>query len=141
VIRAWLLVALVFLFTTLVVRPAEAHKPSDAYLHLAVEGSRVRARWDISLRDLADATELDGNEDGEVTWAETKHVVPRARALAEAGLTVGSGATPCPVAPPVGFGGTRGSARGWGVSRAHGRLCLPGPTALSGAHVFALLRP
>lgn len=100
-IRAWLLVALVFLFTTLVVRRAEAHKPSDAYLHLAVEGSRVRARWDISLRDLADATELDGNEDGEVTWAETKHVVPRARALAEAGLTVGSGATPCPVAPPL----------------------------------------
>jgi hypothetical protein len=31
---------------------AGAHKPSDSYLTLEVDGRRVNGRWDIALRDL-----------------------------------------------------------------------------------------
>jgi hypothetical protein len=98
--RSFFVALLALVLTTFVARRAEAHKPSDAYVHLSVEGAIVRARWDVSLRDLADATDLDGNEDGEVTWAEAKRIAGRARALAEAGLTVVAERSPCPVRPP-----------------------------------------
>ena len=31
---------------------AQAHKPSDSYLIVKVEGSQVQGQWDIALRDL-----------------------------------------------------------------------------------------
>ena len=30
----------------------QAHKPSDSYLFLKIEGSRVQGQWDMALRDL-----------------------------------------------------------------------------------------
>lgn len=49
---------------------AMAHKPSDSYLSLAVEGKQVHGQWDIALRDLDYAIGLDTNDDGNITWAE-----------------------------------------------------------------------
>ncbi len=57
-------------------RPAWAHKPSDAYLFLSVDGRNVHARWDVALRDLADATGVDADENGEITWAEARAAYP-----------------------------------------------------------------
>ncbi len=51
---------------------AHAHKPSDSYLTLKVDGERIDGQWDIALRDLDYAISLDANQDGEITWGEVK---------------------------------------------------------------------
>lgn len=51
---------------------AYAHKPSDSYLILKVDGANVQGQWDIALRDLDFAIGLDGNGDGEITWGELR---------------------------------------------------------------------
>jgi len=63
--------------------PAQAHKPSDSYLSLAVHGQQVEGLWDIALRDLDFAIGLDGNGDGELTWDEirARHAAIAAYAL------------------------------------------------------------
>ncbi|MBS2012368.1 MAG: HupE/UreJ family protein [Deltaproteobacteria bacterium] len=70
------LAALVALVLLLVAAPAFAHKPSDSYLSLEVDGAVVHVRWDIALRDLDYAIGLDKDADGKITWGE----VDRARA-------------------------------------------------------------
>ncbi len=65
--RRWLGILLV-----LVSCAASAHKPSDSYLTLKVDGARVDGQWDIALRDLDFAIGLDGNDDGAITWGELK---------------------------------------------------------------------
>jgi len=67
---------LLMLACLLVGRSAWAHKPSDSYLTLEVDGSTVRGRWDIALRDLAYAMDLDANGDGKITWAELQEKHP-----------------------------------------------------------------
>jgi HupE / UreJ protein len=51
---------------------AQAHKPSDSYLTLrqAPQGTAIEGQWDISLRDLQHALDLDSNGDGQITWGE-----------------------------------------------------------------------
>ncbi len=51
---------------------AAAHKPSDSYLAVQVEGAAVRGQWDIALRDLEFAIGLDADGNGEITWGELK---------------------------------------------------------------------
>ena len=52
--------------------PAQAHKPSDSYLSLAIQGQQIEGQWDIALRDLDFAIGLDGNGDGALTWDEIR---------------------------------------------------------------------
>lgn len=51
---------------------AQAHKPSDAYLTLAVKGSLVTQRLDIALRDLDRDLALDADDNGALTWGEVR---------------------------------------------------------------------
>ncbi len=51
---------------------AHAHKPSDSYVSLSVEGDKVQGQWDIALRDLDFALGLDANGDAEITWGELR---------------------------------------------------------------------
>ena len=51
---------------------AHAHKPSDSYLALTVQDTRIEGQWDIALRDLDYAVGLDANDDGEITWGELR---------------------------------------------------------------------
>ena len=52
---------------------AQAHKSSDAYVHLSGGGSAsVVVRVDVALRDLDVALDLDTNGDGKLTWAEVR---------------------------------------------------------------------
>ena len=73
-----------FLAIFLFCLPAAAHKPSDSYLTLRVEGSRVDVQWDIALRDLEYAVGIDTDGDGAITWAElrARHEAISAYALA-----------------------------------------------------------
>jgi hypothetical protein len=64
---AWLL-----LLATVWTGNAHAHKPSDSYLVIKVDGATVQGQWDIALRDLDFAIGLDGNGDGEITWGELR---------------------------------------------------------------------
>ena len=51
---------------------ARAHKASDSYLSLKVEGVTVTGQWDIALRDLDLVLELDRNADSVIDWGEVR---------------------------------------------------------------------
>ncbi len=90
-------IAFLMLALALVAAPARAHKPSDSYLTLKVAGQQVDGQWDIALRDLDFALNLDQNGDGELTWDEirSQHDAIATYALARLALT--SGAAACPI--------------------------------------------
>ncbi len=75
--------------------PAWAHKPSDSYLTLNVQGKQVSGQWDIALRDLDMAVGLDADGNGELTWDEVKarHPAVSAYALSRLKLAVKDGAS------------------------------------------------
>jgi hypothetical protein len=56
----------------LAMAPAFAHKPSDSYLTLTVNQATVDGQWDIALRDLDFALNLDQDGNGELTWDEVR---------------------------------------------------------------------
>jgi hypothetical protein len=64
------LALLASMLVLLAVRAAYAHKPSDSYLTLDIEGPIVHVRWDIAIRDLDYALDLDGDGNGKITWRE-----------------------------------------------------------------------
>ena len=79
----WLLCLLVFAGL------AQAHKASDSYLQIdAGEPTGIAVRWDIALRDLDAALDLDADEDGKLTWGEVKAAWPRIEAYALPRLAV-----------------------------------------------------
>jgi hypothetical protein len=76
---------------------AFAHKPSDSYLAISVEGTEVHGQWDIALRDLDFAIGLDDNGDGNITWGEVKAHQAEIAAYALARLKLRFGGADCPV--------------------------------------------
>jgi hypothetical protein len=60
------------LLASTVISPALAHKSSDSYLSLGVEGAMISGQWDIALRDLDYAIGLDTDNDGIITWGELR---------------------------------------------------------------------
>lgn len=84
-IIAWLLFSL----------PAFAHKPSDSYLSLFVQHDQVEGRWDIALRDLADAIGLDRDGNGQLTWAEVRDAHGEIDAYALSRLMLSTGTRTC----------------------------------------------
>ncbi len=75
--------------------PAQAHKPSDAYLTMTRDGQKLTGQWDIALRDLDLALGLDGNGDGEITWGEVRAKQQAIEALAVQRLALSSGGEAC----------------------------------------------
>ena len=75
---------------------AHAHKPSDSYLILKVDGAVVHGQWDIALRDLDYAIGLDGNGNGEITWGELRARHQAIAAYALPRLKIQSAGVPCP---------------------------------------------
>jgi hypothetical protein len=69
VVRSSVIVAAFILW---MLGPALAHKSSDSYLSLRVDGAQIVGQWDVALRDLDYALGLDGNNDGIITWAELR---------------------------------------------------------------------
>lgn len=74
--------------------PAQAHKPSDSYLAMTVQGQQITGQWDIALRDLDFAIGLDGNGDGQLTWDEirARHQAIAAYALQRLRIATAEGA-------------------------------------------------
>ena len=78
---------------------AYAHKPSDSYLSLSVDGAAVRGQWDIALRDLEYAIGLDADGNGEITWGELRAKQPEIAAYALARLALRADGRDCRLAP------------------------------------------
>jgi len=76
---------------------ALAHKPSDSYLAISVEGTDVKGQWDIALRDLDFAIGLDDDGNGDITWGEVKAHRNDIAAYSLARLKLRSGGADCPV--------------------------------------------
>ncbi len=76
---------------------AEAHKPSDSYLRLSIDGAKVIGQWDIALRDLEQAIGLDANGDGDITWGELRARQADIAAYALARLSIEGDAKRCPL--------------------------------------------
>ena len=67
---------------------ASAHKSSDSYLQLEAATNHLDVRWDIALRDLDIALDLDVDGDGKLTWGEIKAGWPRIEAYALPRLSI-----------------------------------------------------
>lgn len=78
-------------------QPAQAHKASDSYLSLAVQGERIDGQWDIALRDVEMAVGLDANGDAAITWDEVRARHEAIATYALARLQLSSDGTACPL--------------------------------------------
>ena len=67
---------------------ASAHKSSDSYLQIEAAPGQLTVRWDIALRDLDIALDLDTDGDGKLTWGEVKAAWPRIESYAMARLSI-----------------------------------------------------
>src|SRR3954471_750988 len=85
----------VVLMALAAIMPAQAHKPSDSYLTLNVQGEKIDGQWDIALRDLDFALGLDADQDGAITWGEVKAKHREIAAYALSRLTLGAQGAPC----------------------------------------------
>lgn len=74
---------------------ALAHKPSDSYLSISVDGARITGQWDVALRDLDFAIIVDSNEDGKITWGELRARNPAIDGYLLQHLQLGIDGAPC----------------------------------------------
>ncbi len=89
---------ILFLLLLLTAGSAHAHKPSDSYLVIGVEGAVVRGQWDIALRDLEFAIGLDTDGNGAITWGELRAKRSEIEAYAFSRLKINSDGKTCTTA-------------------------------------------
>jgi hypothetical protein len=65
-----------------------AHKSSDSYLQVEAAPGELGVRWDIALRDLDVALDLDTNADGKLSWGEVKAALPRIESYAMSHMSI-----------------------------------------------------
>ena len=92
---SWRTVLLITLLLLCGVNNALAHKPSDSYLRLVVEGQTIAGRWDLALRDLDHAIGLDADQDGVLTWGEVRSQEKAIAAYAFSRLQVSENGSVC----------------------------------------------
>ena len=76
---------------------SHAHKPSDSYLQLRVRDMSIEGQWDVALRDLDFALELDADADGSITWGEVRTRQTEIAAYALAHLELATDQAACPI--------------------------------------------
>ena len=79
---------IVALGLAVVASTAFAHKSSDSYLQIDAAPEKLAVRWDIALRDLDIALDLDTDGDGKLTWGEIKSAWPRIESYAMAHMAI-----------------------------------------------------
>lgn len=78
---------------------AMAHKPSDSYLAVDLDGGQIQGQWDIALRDLEYAMGLDSNGDGNITWLELREHRQQLFQYALSRLDISADRQACPIQP------------------------------------------
>ncbi|MET0232484.1 MAG: HupE/UreJ family protein, partial [Rhodanobacteraceae bacterium] len=76
---------------------AFAHKPSDSYLTLRVDGAAIDGHWDIAVRDLDAVFDLDRNGDARVDWGELRGRAAEIDAWATSRLSLAASGNACPL--------------------------------------------
>jgi hypothetical protein len=104
---------------------AVAHKASDSYLQLDAAPAALEVRWDIALRDLDVALDLDSDADGKLTWGEVRAAWPRIEAYALQRLAIAG----CPLAS-VGRGLERRNDGAYAVFRLRSPCTLAEPARI-----------
>lgn len=79
--------------------PGAAHKPSDSYLRIDVQGAELTGRWDVSLRDLDYVMGLDADGDGALRWGEVRQREQEIQALLLSHVAIEADAVRCTLAP------------------------------------------
>jgi hypothetical protein len=74
---------------------AQAHKASDAYLTLNVDGANVDARIDVALRDLDRDLDLDTDADDRLSWKEVRTRWADIAALTRDGIRLSADGARC----------------------------------------------
>lgn len=87
----------VLLLLALLASTAQAHRPSDAFLTLNVENSRISGHWEIALNDLEVAQGVDANRDSVLTWGELQAARRQLDESLATALTLRSDDAACPV--------------------------------------------
>ena len=90
-------IVLLWMLSLCVAPFAHAHKASDSYLSLKVDGEKITGQWDIALRDLDLVLELDRNGDAVIDWGEVRNRHADIAAYALRSLDLKSGEKPCAV--------------------------------------------
>lgn len=104
----WFIATAALLLTLFVSLVAQAHKPSDSYLTISVDGAKLEGRWDIALRDLAYAKGIDSDGDGKITWREVDEHYPDVATYAKSRLTIPG----CPITMRLGERGVASHSDG-----------------------------
>ncbi|MEO7255521.1 MAG: HupE/UreJ family protein [Casimicrobium sp.] len=91
------LITLLWIASLSMVPIAHAHKASDSYLTLKVDGEKISGQWDIALRDLDLVLELDRNGDSVIDWGEVRTRHAEIDAYATQSLALKSGGSVCPL--------------------------------------------
>jgi HupE / UreJ protein len=89
--RQWVARALTMAWLVLMAGAALAHKSSDSYLTVQVQGDQVTVQWDIALRDIQFAIGLDANGDDQITWGELQQKERELQAWAGSRLSLQRG--------------------------------------------------
>src|SRR5215472_6569682 len=76
---------------------SHAHKPSDSYLSLELQGAKIAGRWDIALRDLDYLFGLDRDSSGTITWGEVQARRPEIERYALSRLKLEADRVFCPL--------------------------------------------
>jgi hypothetical protein len=112
------------------VLPARAHKASDSFVAITVDGAAISVRWDIALRDLDAAIGLDTDGDGALTWGEVRTQEAALAAHALSRLTITGDGQPCPLAARPGLAIADHSDGAYAVLTLAGR-CPQSPARLA----------
>ena len=92
-----LMMLVLWVLSGLIALPAQAHRPSDAYLSLRVDDTRLHGQWEIALRDLPALVDLDADRNRELTWGELSAAQPALAAVLQAHLALRADGRPCPL--------------------------------------------
>ena len=91
------LIAVLWIASLCLAPLAHAHKASDSYLTLKVDGTQVTGQWDIALRDLDLVLELDRNADSVIDWGEVRSRHAEIAAYAIQNIDLKSSNSACPI--------------------------------------------
>jgi hypothetical protein len=79
---------------------ANAHLASDSYLRIEIgSDGQVSGQWDIALRDLDVALNLDADQDGTITWGELRGKTREVEAYVLGRLSLARGGRACRLTP------------------------------------------
>lgn len=87
--------ALCVLLGVLCAAPVAAHRASDSFVTLTVDGAPISGQWEIALRDLAAADPVDADGDLRLTWGELNAALPALRLRLHDWLRVDADGAPC----------------------------------------------